>query len=87
MAGEAGRGFAVVAEEVERLAERATDSTKRIETLIKTIQAETNDTITAMEDMTNEVVSGSERAAEAGKALQEIESVSTRLAELIQSIS
>ncbi len=87
MAGEAGRGFAVVAEEVERLADRATDSTKRIETLIKTIQAESNDAISAMEDMTNEVVSGSERAADAGKVLGEIESVSVKLADLIQSIS
>ena len=87
MAGEAGRGFAVVAEEVERLADRATDSTKRIETLIKTIQAESNDAISAMEDMTNEVVSGSEKAADAGKALGEIETVSVKLADLIQSIS
>ena len=77
----------MVAEEVERLADRATDSTKRIETLIKTIQAESNDAISAMEDMTNEVVAGSERAADAGKALGEIESVSVKLADLIQSIS
>lgn len=87
MAGEAGRGFAVVAEEVERLADRATDSTKRIETLIKTIQAESNDVIAAMDDMTKEVVAGSERAAEAGKVLGEIEVVSIKLSELIQSIS
>ena len=34
MAGDAGQGFAVVAEEVERLAERSTDATKQISTLI-----------------------------------------------------
>jgi len=38
-AGEAGRGFAVVADEVQRLAEHSSSATKRIETLIKTIQA------------------------------------------------
>ncbi len=38
-AGDAGRGFAVVADEVQRLAERSSNATKRIETLIKTIQA------------------------------------------------
>jgi len=38
-AGEAGRGFAVVADEVQRLAERSSSATKRIETLIKIIQA------------------------------------------------
>lgn len=37
-AGEAGRGFAVVADEVQRLAERSGNATKRIETLVKTIQ-------------------------------------------------
>ena len=38
-AGDAGRGFAVVADEVQRLAERSSNATKRIETLVKTIQA------------------------------------------------
>ena len=87
MAGEAGRGFAVVAEEVERLAERATDATSQISNLVKTIQSETNETVAAMEESTQEVVKGSEVANQAGKALAEIESVSGRLAELIQSIS
>jgi len=87
MAGEAGRGFAVVAEEVERLAVRSADATKKIGTLIKTIQAETNDAVRAMEETTREVVSGSGLANAAGEALGEIESVSQALAELIQSIS
>lgn len=87
MAGEAGRGFAVVAGEVERLAERSAEATKRISTLIKTIQSETNEAVAAMETATREVVVGSEVANEAGKSLVEIESVSNRLAELMQSIS
>jgi methyl-accepting chemotaxis protein len=87
MAGEAGRGFAVVAEEVERLAERSTEATKQIDTLIRTIQNETNEAVAAMESTTNEVVAGSQLANQAGQALAEIESVSNRLAELIQSIS
>jgi twitching motility protein PilJ len=87
MAGEAGRGFAVVAAEVERLAERSAEATKRIGTLVKSIQSETNEAVAAMESTTREVVVGSEIANEAGQALGEIGSVSTRLAELIQSIS
>lgn len=38
MAGEHGRGFAVVAEEIRMLAERVTEATKRIATLVKGIQ-------------------------------------------------
>ena len=87
MAGEAGRGFAVVAEEVERLAERSTEATKQIDTLVRTIQNETSEAVTAMEDATREVVEGSMLADQAGQALGEIEAVSNRLAELIQSIS
>jgi methyl-accepting chemotaxis protein len=87
MAGEAGRGFAVVAEEVERLAERSTEATKQIDNLIRTIQNETYETIASMETMTNEVVEGSELAYEAGQTLTEIETVSNKLGELIQSIS
>jgi twitching motility protein PilJ len=40
-----------------------------------------------MEQTTTEVVSGAKRAQDAGVALEEIESVSTSLAELIQNIS
>jgi methyl-accepting chemotaxis protein len=87
MAGEAGRGFAVVAEEVERLAVRATDATKKIATLVKTIQSETNEAGLAMEKGIQEVVEGSKLANQAGVALTEIEGVSNRLAELMQSIS
>lgn len=87
MAGEAGRGFAVVAEEVERLAERSAEATKRISTLIKSVQSETTEAVAAMEATTKEVVGGSTVANEAGQALSEIASVSDRLAELIQSIS
>ncbi|OAI54587.1 hypothetical protein AYO44_03330 [Planctomycetaceae bacterium SCGC AG-212-F19] len=87
MAGEAGRGFAVVAEEVERLADRSAEATKKIATLVKTIQSETGEAVSAMEKGIKEVVDGSRLANNAGQALAEIEAVSNRLAELIQSIS
>lgn len=87
MAGDAGKGFAVVAEEVERLAERANQSTKQIESLIKAIQGETSEAIAAMEACTMEVVTGSKLATEAGQALDEIDAVSKDLAELMRSMS
>lgn len=86
-AGEAGRGFAVVADEVQRLAERASTATKRIEGLVTTIQADTNAAVSSMEETTSEVVSGARLAEDAGTALGEIERVSTELATLIQNIS
>ncbi|HNO60055.1 MAG TPA: methyl-accepting chemotaxis protein, partial [Plasticicumulans sp.] len=86
-AGEAGRGFAVVADEVQRLAERSGNATKRIESLVKTIQADTNEAIISMEKSTTEVVNGAGLAETAGVSLNEIESVSSRLAELIGDIS
>jgi len=87
MAGEAGRGFAVVADEVQRLAERSAAATKQIETLVKTIQNDTNEAVVSMEQTTSEVVRGASLAERAGVALEEIENVSSNLAELIQNIS
>lgn len=87
MAGEAGRGFAVVADEVQRLAERSAGATRQIETLVKTIQADTNEAVSSMESTTAEVVKGAKLAKDAGEALEEVQSVSNTLANLIQSIS
>lgn len=87
MAGDAGRGFAVVADEVQRLAERSAAATKQIASLVKTIQTDTHEAVSSMEQTTSEVVRGAERAHAAGGALEEIETVSADLAELIQDIS
>ncbi|MBK1692370.1 methyl-accepting chemotaxis protein [Ectothiorhodospira mobilis] len=86
-AGEAGRGFAVVADEVQRLAERSSNASKRIEALVKTIQADTREAVASMEQSTANVVSGARLAFDAGDALAEIEGVSHQLAELIDTIS
>ena len=87
MAGEAGRGFAVVAEEVQRLAERAGNATRQIETLVKTIQADTNEAIVSMERSTTNVVSNAQLSEEAGEALDRIEASSNDLSRLILDIS
>lgn len=86
-AGGAGRGFAVVADEVQQLAERAGGATRRIEALVQTIQADTSEAVTSMEQTTSEVVSGARLAEDAGEALESIENVSTDLAGLIAQIS
>ena len=87
MAGEHGRGFAVVADEIRLLAERSTESTKRIATLVKSIQGDTYEAVVAMEDSTQEVVKGSQLADEAGRALNSIYGAVERQAQMIESIA
>jgi twitching motility protein PilJ len=86
-AGEAGRGFTVVAEEVQRLAERSGEATKQIEAIVKTIQADTQDAVAAMEKSTVGVVEGAKLSDAAGQTLEEIRRVSGELAGLIDGIS
>ncbi len=86
-AGEAGRGFSVVAEEVQRLAERSAEATKQIGAIVKTIQADTQDAVAAMEKSTTGVVEGAKLSDAAGQALSEIDAVTKNLAGLIEKIS
>jgi len=86
-AGEAGRGFAVVADEVQRLAERTGAASKQVEVLVRTIQADTSEAASSMEQSTAGVVRGAKLAENAGEALIAIESGSKKLAKLIQNIS
>jgi methyl-accepting chemotaxis protein len=71
-AGEQGRGFAVVADEVRALAERTTRATREIGEMIKAIQHETKEAVVTMEEGVAEVAKGSEKAAESGRALEQI---------------
>ena len=87
MAGEAGRGFAVVSDEVQSLAERSTEATKKIAELVTTIQNDTNDAVLSMEKATQQVVTGTKVADSAGSALSDIETVSQRLSGLVEAIS
>ncbi len=86
-AGEAGRGFSVVAEEVQRLAERSGEATKQIGALVRTIQTDTHDAVSAMEKSTQGVVEGAKLSDAAGQSLANIGRISRQLAELIEAIS
>ena len=86
-AGDAGRGFTVVAEEVQRLAERSGEATKQIAAIVRTIQADTQGAVSAMEESTHGVVQGAALSDAAGQALTEIGEVSRNLAQLIERIS
>lgn len=71
-AGEQGRGFAVVADEVRALAERTTKATREIGEMIKAIQKETKEAVSAMEVGVNEVEKGAVSSQKSGQALDEI---------------
>jgi twitching motility protein PilJ len=86
-AGDAGRGFTVVAEEVQRLAERSAEATKQIAAIVRTIQSDTQDAVSAMEQSTQGVVAGARLSDAAGQALAEIGQVSRNLSDLIETIS
>ncbi|WP_310599238.1 methyl-accepting chemotaxis protein [Desulfobulbus sp.] len=87
MAGDAGYGFAVVAEEVQRLAESSSNSTKQIDMLVKSIQSEIKDVSNRMDESIGKVVQGSRLADGAHEKLQQIETVSNQLADLIEAIT
>ncbi len=85
-AGEHGRGFAVVADEVRKLAERTSEATKQIAAMIRSIQHETEDAVTAMSRGNEEVSEGIRLAGEARSSLErmvkETRSVEDRVAQI-----
>ncbi len=86
-AGENGRGFAVVAGEVRRLAERSSAAAKQISEMIKGIQYETTEAVSAMHTGTQQVEIGVESTSQAGMALQEIIRTSEEAGDMVTQIA
>ena len=86
-AGDAGRGFAVVANEVQRLAESSRDSTSEIAGLVNNIQAETAETMAAMNKAISQVVEGSELAQASGVKMQSTQETTAELVESVELIA
>jgi methyl-accepting chemotaxis protein len=86
-AGDAGRAFGVLADEVQRLAENTRNAAGQIGGLIKSMQIETGDTISAMEGAIGQVVAGSRMAEEAGKQIGETQRATTALVQSVLQIA
>ena len=86
-AGEAGRGFAVVADEVRKLAEGSAKAADQISRLIKEIQKETGQAVTAMEAGSKEVSEGRQIVTENSRAFKEIVKVVEQTATMVEQIS
>jgi twitching motility protein PilJ len=71
---------------VEHLSGRTTEATRRIAHLAHTMQCETREVAIALEASTREMAQCVQATDQAGRSLQEIEGVSSHLAELIQSL-
>jgi methyl-accepting chemotaxis protein len=85
-AGEHGLGFAVVAEEVRKLAEKSTQSTKEIAELIQGIQKEARQAVDNMEHSTSMVQDGLVLNKDLGAALEKISSVVSEVYKFSQEI-
>ncbi len=86
-AGEHGKGFAVVADEVRKLAERSSKSTKEISDLVVDIAKGIEQSVMAMDTATAEVDDGFQRATKAEAALAEISRLAIDSNEQIQQIN
>jgi methyl-accepting chemotaxis protein len=86
-AGDEGRGFAVVADEVRKLAERTTQATKQISTMIRNIQSSTAEAVASMHSGIQEVTSGLVLADEAGSSLKDIVDNAHGIVDMISQIA
>ncbi len=93
-AGEAGKGFAVVASEVKTLANQTASATAEISALVEAMQGSSQDTLSAIGQITNVIdqinqISGIIAAAieEQGAATKEISSHINQAAQRVQNIT
>lgn len=80
-------GFRRLADEMQQLAQQAAEAARKVDVLIRTMQADTSEVMASMEETTAKVVTGARNAEAAGAALDEVEDVTVGLARLIGNIS
>ncbi len=86
-AGDLGRGFGVVAEEIRHLAERSTEATRSVTTIVKGMSGEIQAALAAMETSTHEVEQGLALSEKARHGLGEISALVQHSTDLAGEIS
>ncbi|MGC9494014.1 methyl-accepting chemotaxis protein [Vibrio genomosp. F10] len=86
-AGEQGRGFAVVADEVRVLAQRTTESTSEIESMIANLQSSSSSASKVIESCKNDMELSVEQASNANSAMEEIQALILEISHMSSHIS
>ncbi|WP_047244409.1 methyl-accepting chemotaxis protein [Chromobacterium subtsugae] len=86
-AGEQGRGFAVVADEVRKLAERTSASTKEVTEMIDDIKTGTGSATDSIHEMLVKAQLGEEHASVASTSIDEIRASTSQLADVVNHFS
>jgi methyl-accepting chemotaxis protein len=85
--GEHGKGFAVVADEIKDLAERTGASTKEISELIRAVQEQSKNAVTAMHRGVKNVEEGVRLGQDAETALKKIQESSQKSTHMVKAIA
>ncbi|WP_186429477.1 methyl-accepting chemotaxis protein [Clostridium sp. BSD9I1] len=85
-AGEAGKGFAVVAEEIRKLAEQSSTSTKDIDKMVNELQRNAEDAVSTMkrvsaitDEQTNSVINSKDKYMLIAQSMKEVEKIIEQL--------